>query len=201
MTRRRRVAVFCGSATGNDPRIADVAAALAQGMARRGLDLIYGGAAVGLMGRLADAALSAGSEVVGILPQALMEREIGHQGLTRLEVVDSMHGRKARMANLADAFIALPGGFGTLDELCEIITWRQLGIHSKPIGLLDPTGFFTGLLQQVQDGVRLGFIRASHAEALVVAAEPEPLLDALAAQWEEQVPKRSRSEPTGAPTP
>src|SRR5262245_12742237 len=141
----RRVCVFCGSSAGNRPEYADAARHLGAALARRGLGLVYGGGHVGLMGVVADAVLRAGGEVIGVIPQALVERELAQAGLTRLEVVDTMHQRKARMADLADAFVALPGGFGTCDELFEILTWSQLGLHARPVGLLNVAGFFDPL--------------------------------------------------------
>ncbi|MBF3199764.1 TIGR00730 family Rossman fold protein, partial [Pseudomonas aeruginosa] len=137
----RSVCVFCGASPGASPVYQEAAVALGRHLAERGLTLVYGGGAVGLMGTVADAALAAGGEVIGIIPQSLQEAEIGHKGLTRLEVVDGMHARKARMAELADAFIALPGGLGTLEELFEVWTWGQLGYHAKPLGLLEVNGF------------------------------------------------------------
>ena len=138
----RRVCVFCGSNVGRDPAYRRLTESLGRTLARRGVGLVFGGGRVGLMGALADAALAAGGEVIGVLPKALMEREIGHRGLTELRIVGSMHERKALMADLADGFVALPGGIGTLEELFEVWTWAQLGLHAKPCGLLDTDGFF-----------------------------------------------------------
>ncbi|HEV3083366.1 MAG TPA: TIGR00730 family Rossman fold protein, partial [Gemmataceae bacterium] len=140
------VCVFCGSRSGGQPLYAAAARQLGISLVARGMDLVYGGGHVGLMGILADAVLRGGGEVVGVIPQALVERELAQEGLTRLEVVDTMHQRKAAMADLADAFAALPGGYGTADELFEILTWAQLGMHAKPIGLLNISGFFDPLL-------------------------------------------------------
>lgn len=139
------VCVFCGASTGTDPAYRDAAQALGRALAERKLTLVYGGGAVGLMGVVADAVLAAGGEVIGIIPQSLKDKEIGHSGLTRLEVVSGMHARKARMAELSDAFIALPGGLGTLEELFEVWTWGQLGDHGKPLGLLEVNGFYSKL--------------------------------------------------------
>lgn len=158
----RSVCVFCGASPGASPVYQEAAVALGRHLAERGLTLVYGGGAVGLMGTVADAALAAGGEVIGIIPQSLQEAEIGHKGLTRLEVVDGMHARKARMAELADAFIALPGGLGTLEELFEVWTWGQLGYHAKPLGLLEVNGFYDPLLTFLDHLVDERFVRAEH---------------------------------------
>lgn len=192
----RSVCVFCGASSGASPVYREAAIALGQAIARRGLTLVYGGGAVGLMGIVADAAMAAGGEVIGIIPVSLQRAEIAHTGLTRLEVVDGMHARKARMAELSDAFIALPGGLGTLEELFEVWTWGQLGYHSKPLGLLEINGFYeklTGFLDHVVDQ---GFVRPQHRAMLQVNASPEALLDALDA-WEPVVqPKWVDQPPT-----
>ncbi|MCE0916561.1 TIGR00730 family Rossman fold protein [Pseudomonas sp. NMI760_13] len=175
----RSVCVFCGASIGANPAYREAAIALGQAIARRGLTLVYGGGAVGLMGTVADAALAAGGEVIGIIPQSLMNAEIGHKGLTRLEVVDGMHARKARMAELSDAFIALPGGLGTLEELFEVWTWGQLGYHAKPLGLLDVNGFYEklgGFLDQI---VEEGFVRPQHRAMLLLGQQPEALLEGM----------------------
>ena len=156
---------------------------MGQALARRGIGLVYGGAGIGLMGILADAALSAGGDVVGVIPEALMAREVAHQGLTDLRVVASMHDRKALMAELADAFVALPGGFGTLEEFCEALTWAQLGIHRKPCGLLNVEGFFDPLLSFFDHAVHERFVSPDHRSLVVVEEDPERLLDALS-RWE-----------------
>lgn len=148
-------------------------------LARERLGLVYGGAKVGLMGTVADAALAGGGEVIGVLPRALQERELAHTGLTKLHVVGSMHERKALMADLADAFVALPGGFGTLDEFCEVLTWAQLGIHQKPCGLLNVNAYYDGFLAQTAACVRGGLMRAEHAALVLVATEPSDLLRQL----------------------
>jgi uncharacterized protein (TIGR00730 family) len=148
-------------------------------LARRGLGLVYGAGNIGLMGVLADAALAAGGEVVGVIPKALVDRELAHAGLTQLHVVDTMHQRKALMADLSDAFVALPGGYGTADELFEILTWAQLGIHGKAVGLLNVNGFFDPLLAWLDHCVREGFIKQRHRELLVTAADIEGLIDLL----------------------
>ena len=149
-------------------------------MAERGIGIVYGGAWVGLMGALADAALAAGGEVIGVIPQALIEREIGHPGLTELRIVDSMHERKALMAELADGFVALPGGIGTLEELFEVWTWAQLGLHAKPCALLDTDGFYGPLVAFLDHLVDAGFVREAHRGMLLTAHSPEELLTAFA---------------------
>jgi uncharacterized protein (TIGR00730 family) len=156
---------------------------MGEALARRRIGLVYGGGGVGLMGILADAALSAGGEVVGVIPEALMGREVAHRGLTDLRVVASMHDRKALMAELSDAFVALPGGFGTLEEFCEALTWAQLGIHRKPCGLLNVAGFFDPLLSFFDHAVRERFVSPDHRSLVVVEEDPERLLDALS-RWE-----------------
>jgi uncharacterized protein (TIGR00730 family) len=149
-------------------------------LAARGVALVYGGGRVGLMGALADSALAAGAQVYGVIPEALASTELAHQGLTQLSVVESMHERKALMADLADGFVALPGGFGTLDEFFEALTWAQLGFHRKPVGLLETEGFFAPLLTMADAMVREGFVLAEHRAMITVATEPATLLDALA---------------------
>jgi len=175
----RSVCVFCGASTGVNPAYREAAIALGQALAHRGLTLVYGGGAVGLMGIVADAAMAAGGEVIGIIPQALMDAEVGHTGLTRLEVVDGMHARKARMAELSDAFVALPGGLGTLEELFEVWTWGQLGYHAKPLGLLDVNGFYSKLGSFLDHVVEEGFVRPQHRAMLKLADAPDALLDAM----------------------
>jgi uncharacterized protein (TIGR00730 family) len=158
---------------------ADAAKALAHLLAERGIGLVYGGGHVGLMGVLADAALAAGGEVIGVMPQALVDREIGHRGLTELRIVGSMHDRKALMADLSDAFVAVPGGIGTLEELIEIYTWSQLGIHSKACGVLNVRGYYDALAAFLDHAVEEGFLRPQHRAVLSVAADPGELLDRL----------------------
>ena len=176
-----RICVYCGSSMGDRPGYAALARQVGELIAHRGLGLVYGGGRVGLMGVVADAALEAGGEVVGVIPQRLIDAEVAHTGLTRLDVVDSMHERKARMAELSDAFIALPGGFGTLDELFEILTWAQLGLHGKPSGLLDAEGYFAPLVAWADAAVDAGFVRPAHRRLLMVDTDPEALLARLAA--------------------
>ncbi|ANY89643.1 MULTISPECIES: TIGR00730 family Rossman fold protein [Pseudomonas] len=175
----RSICVFCGASTGTHPAYRDAAVALGQAIARRGLTLVYGGSSVGLMGAVADAAMAAGGEVIGVMPQSLIDAEIGHKGLPRLEVVDGMHARKARMAELSDAFIALPGGLGTLEELFEVWTWGQLGYHAKPLGLLDVNGFYEKLGGFLDHIVEEGFVRPQHRAMLLLGKQPDELLDAM----------------------
>jgi uncharacterized protein (TIGR00730 family) len=175
------VCVFCGSSAGEDPSFAAAAVALGTVVAQRGIDLIYGGASVGLMGILADAALTAGGRVTGVITESLAGHEIAHGGLARLEVVTSMHQRKLRMAELADAFIMLPGGFGTFEEFMEAVTWRQLRIHDKASGILNVDGYFDDLLGFVLHAVEMGFIRSHQAAQIAVDDDPGRLLDQLAA--------------------
>lgn len=177
----QRVCVFCGSSPGVQPGYLAAARALGDQLARRGLGLVYGGASIGLMGAVADAALAGGGEVIGVIPAALQAKEIAHEGLTRLEVVGSMHERKARMSELADAFIALPGGMGTLEELSEMLTWAQLGLHRKPCGLLDVAGYWQPLVVFFDHAVQEQFLRPHHRALLLVEEEPLALLNALAA--------------------
>jgi uncharacterized protein (TIGR00730 family) len=176
----RRVCVFCGSRTGTAPVYADAARSLGAALVRRGLGLVYGAGNVGLMGVLADAALAQGGAVIGVIPKALVDRELAHAGLTQLHVVETMHQRKALMADLSGAFVALPGGYGTADEFFEILTWAQLGLHTKPIGLLNVAGFFDPLVAWADHCVREGFLRPQHRALLGVASEPDALLDLLA---------------------
>jgi uncharacterized protein (TIGR00730 family) len=175
----QRVCVFCGSRKGGRAAFAEAARATGRALAARGLGLVYGGGGIGLMGELADAALAAGGEVVGIIPGALEAREVGHRGVTRLEVVPSMHARKARMAELSDAFIALPGGLGTLEELAEIVTWAVLGMHRKPVGVLDVDGYYRPLLAFLDHAVAEGFVSPEHRSFVLTAATPEALLEAF----------------------
>jgi uncharacterized protein (TIGR00730 family) len=184
------VCVFSGSLPGVQPIYSRAAGSLGRALARRGLGLVYGGASVGLMGAVADAALGDGGQVIGIIPETLVSKEIAHSGLSELRVVSSMHERKAAMADLADAFIALPGGLGTLEELFEVVTWAQLGLHTKPIGLLDVAGFYQPLLSALQHMVAEGFIPASHMQLLVACSEPEALLDALASHTPPVLPRK-----------
>jgi uncharacterized protein (TIGR00730 family) len=177
----RRVCVYCGSSPGRDPAYREAAVALVVELAKRGLGVVYGGAHVGLMGVVADTALEAGAEVIGVIPQGLVDREIAHTGLTDLRIVGSMHERKAQMAELADAFVALPGGLGTLEELFEVATWSQLGLHRKPCGLLNVLGYYDGLAAMLDHAVAERFLRAENRAILIVEPEPAAMVDALAA--------------------
>ena len=176
----RSVTVYCGSNAGADPAYAEGTRALARLLVASGVRVVYGGASLGLMGILADTAMEAGGEVIGIMPQALIDREIGHRGLTDLRVVGSMHERKALMAELGDAFIALPGGIGTLEELIEVYTWSQLGMHRKPIGVLNVNGYYDGLAAFLDDAVQERFLPAQHREVLIFEPDPEALLGRMA---------------------
>jgi uncharacterized protein (TIGR00730 family) len=178
--RVKNVCVFCGSRVGGPDVYAEAARRLGDLLARRGLGLVYGAGHIGLMGVLADAALAAGGRVVGVIPQDLVDRELAHRGLTELCVVDTMHQRKALMADRSDAFVALPGGYGTLDETFEILTWGQLGLHTKPVGLLNVAGFFDSLLAWLDHAVREGLLKPKHRELLQVDADAERLLTRLA---------------------
>jgi len=177
-----RICVYLGAREGNDPRFRQAAIELGRGIAKRGLGLVYGGARIGLMGTVADAALEAGGEVIGVIPHHLVEREMAHHGLSRLIHVDNMHERKASMAAHADAFIALPGGIGTLEELFEAWTWQYLGLHDKPLGVLDVAGFYQPLLGFLDTAVDQGFLAADTRAALTHAGDPETLLDSLVAR-------------------
>src|SRR5271166_5111645 len=163
----RRLCVFCGSSEGDRPVYVDSARLLGELLAAQRLGLVYGGGHIGLMGILADAVLAAGGEVIGVIPQALVDRELAHSCLSEMHVVASMHERKARMADLSDGFLALPGAYGTADELFEILTWAQLGLHARPIGLLDVDGFFDPLLAWLDRAVREGFLREDHRQLLL----------------------------------
>lgn len=176
----KSVCVFCGSNPGSDPVFAEGAVAMGQAIARRGLTLVYGGGSVGLMGIVADAALAAGGEVHGVIPVMLRQKEVGHYGLTRIDIVDTMHERKARMAALSDGFIAMPGGIGTFEEIFEVWTWSQLGIHAKPLGFLDIAGFYAPLGGFLDGTVAAGFLRPAHRAMAHLATDPDALLDALA---------------------
>lgn len=184
-----RLCVYCGSSAGSRPVYAEAASDLGQALAARGIGVVFGGGSVGMMGLVADAALEAGGEAVGVIPHGLAAREVGHPGLTVLHKVDTMHERKALMADLSDGFVALPGGLGTLEELMEVWTWAQLGIHRKPVGLLNVEGYFDGLLAFIDHAVAEGFVRETHRAMLLVGDTPEVLLDALAAYEPPDVPR------------
>ena len=177
----KRICVFCGSSAGARPEYADAARKLGEALARQKLALVYGGGCVGLMGILADSALAAGGAVIGVIPQALATKELMHAGLTELRVVATMHERKAAMAELSDAFVALPGGFGTLEEFCEVLTWAQLGFHRKPCGLLNVHGYFKPLLALFDHAVAEKFVTPAQRTLVIEAAQPEDMLATLAA--------------------
>lgn len=178
----RRICVYTGASSGKRSEFASAAKAMGRALGERGIGLVYGGGHVGLMGLVADAALSAGSEVIGVIPSGLVDRELGHRGVTSLEVVPDMHTRKARMAELADAFVSLPGGIGTLEELFETWTWAQIGLHTKPIGLLNVDGFYDHLLAFLDLQVAEGFLPAASRAHLVVGTDPGQLIGSLAAR-------------------
>lgn len=175
----RSLCVYCGSSAGHRPVYADAARAFARALVARGIGLVYGGSSYGIMGALADEVLHAGGSATGVIPRSLVSRERAHRGLTELHVTDSMHERKAVMAELADGFVALPGGVGTMEELLEIWTWAQLGIHHKPCGLLNAAGYYDGLVSFLDAASGEGFIQPAQREMLLVAATPEALLDRL----------------------
>lgn len=175
----KRICVFCGSAEGNDPAILEEARELGRLLAANGIGLVYGGAGIGVMGALANACLEAGGDVTGVIPRTLMRKEVAHRGLTKLIVVEDMHQRKALMADLSDAFIALPGGFGTFEEIFEMVTWRQIRIHSKPLVLVNTNGFYDGLHAFVSHSTALGFIRDSNMELLPMAEDSRKALTLL----------------------
>ncbi len=177
----QRLCVFCGSSSGFDPAFAAAAEAMGRAIATAGIGLVYGGGKVGLMGIVADAAMAAGGEVIGVIPQALADREVAHRGLTTLHIVESMHVRKALMADLSDGFIAMPGGIGTLEELFEIWTWGQLGDHAKPVALLNVNGFYDGLTGFLDGIVAAGFLRAEHRAMLTSGTDPQALIAAMRA--------------------
>jgi hypothetical protein len=187
----RRVCVFCGSSLGARPDYAEAARVLGGELAERAIGLVYGGAHVGLMGAVADACRRAGGEVIGVIPGSLVEAEVAHTGLDDLRIVSTMHERKAVMAELSDGFVALPGGFGTLEEFCEVLTWSQLGLHSppKPCGLVDVAGFFGPLIALFDSAVDEGFLRPENRRLVLAAADPRTMLDALAG-WQAPPPIR-----------
>jgi uncharacterized protein (TIGR00730 family) len=191
----RRVCVFCGASSGRLPDYADAARAFGAAAAARGLGIVYGGGRVGLMGAVADAALGAGGEVIGVIPQELVDRELAHGGLTELHVVGSLHERKALMAELSDAFVALPGGFGTLDELLEQLTWSQLGLHAKPVGLFEVQEYWRPLIALARHATEEGFVRESDLGAIAVGADAEGLLDRMERMTREARPRPKWSRP------
>jgi len=173
------VCVFCGSSSGADPQYFSAAVSLGALLAESNSTLIYGGAKVGLMGALADEVLSHGGEVIGVIPDFLMKKEVSHSGLTRLEIVHTMHDRKRKMAEMADAFIALPGGWGTLDELAEILTWKQLGLIDQPVGILNTNSFFDSLIAQMEKVVNEGFLNTKDFSEIIIFEQPRQLLTTL----------------------
>lgn len=175
----KSICVFCGSNAGSRPAYVEAAKQMGKLLAGRGIQVVYGGGHVGLMGVVADAALESGGNVVGVIPRALADRELAHGEVTKMHVVDSMHDRKAMMADLSDGFVALPGGYGTFEELCEIITWSQLGIHQKPCGVLNVNGYYDPLLTQFDAAVEEGFMPAEHRRLVLSDDDPESLLDQL----------------------
>jgi uncharacterized protein (TIGR00730 family) len=191
----RRVCVFCGASSGRSPAYAEAARSFGTALAGRGIGLVYGGGRVGLMGTVADAALAGGGEVIGVIPQELVDRELAHGGLTELRIVGSLHERKALMAELSDGFVALPGGFGTLDELLEQLTWSQLGLHAKPIGLFDVDEYWLPLIALARHATEEGFVRESDLAAIAVGADAEGLLDRLNGMTREARPRPKWSRP------
>jgi len=185
----RSLCVFCGSSAGHRQEYAAAARELARLAAQRGTRLVYGGGNVGLMGVLADEALAHGGQVIGVIPEHLMAKELGHTGVSELRIVASMHERKALMAELSDAFVALPGGLGTLEELLEIATWSQLGLHAKPCGLLNVGGYFDPLLEMLAQAAAQGFLRPEHRELVVTATEPAEMIDILSRHRPPRLPK------------
>lgn len=179
MSRFSRICVYCSSSDAVPQAYRDAAQAMGLALAERGIGLVFGGGRVGLMGTIADAVLQAGGEVIGVIPEKLQDRELGHTGCTELHVVDTMHTRKAMMMDLSDAFIAMPGGYGTMEELFEATTWAQLNYHTKPVGLLNIRGFFDPVVQWVERAVSEGFVRPHHADLMTVAATPVELLGQL----------------------
>lgn len=175
----KRLAVYCGAATPADPRYIELARDTGAELARRGIGVVYGGGRLGLMGALAEGALAEGGEVIGVIPHAMVEREFAHTGCTQLITVDTMHQRKAHFTDLADGFVTLPGGFGTMDELFEAVSWAQIGYHEKPVGLLNAFGYYDGLMEFLTRMADTGFVRATHREILQVAESLPELLDRL----------------------
>ena len=187
----KALCVFCGSSTGSRPEYRAAASDLGVLLAKQRIKLVYGGGNIGLMGTVAESCMTAGGEVLGVIPQALLDKEHGHRGITRLEVVATMHERKARMAELADGFLALPGGIGTLEELLEVLTWLQLGIHSKPVGLVNVAGFFDPLLAMLDHTLGEGFLRMKHRQLLIAADRAQSTLDQMITRISSPEKKRS----------
>ena len=177
----KRLAIYCGSATPADPVYIDAARTIGTALAKRGIGVVYGGGRLGLMGAIADSALAAGGEVIGVIPQALVDAEVAHRGLTELHVVGGMHERKARFTDLADGFVTIPGGTGTMDELWEALSWAQLGYHADPVGLLNTAGYYDHLIAFWEKMGEVGFLRAQHRDLLIVADTLDDLLDRMTA--------------------
>jgi uncharacterized protein (TIGR00730 family) len=190
----KRLAVYCGSATPADPMYLEVARGVGRTLAARGIGVVYGGGRLGLMGAVADAALAAGGEVVGVIPQALVDAEVAHRGLTELHVVAGMHQRKQAFTDLADGFVTIPGGTGTMDELWEALSWAQLGYHAKPVGLLNAAGYYDALVAFWGTMAEVGFLRPQHRDLLIVADGLDALLDAMAAHRPTQPIVRMRAD-------
>jgi uncharacterized protein (TIGR00730 family) len=190
-----RICIFCGASSGRRAAYVEAARAFGAACAARGLGVVYGGGKVGLMGAVAEGALALGGEAIGVIPQELVERELAHGGLTELHVVGSLHERKALMAELADAFVALPGGFGTLDELMEQLTWSQLGLHSKPVGLLDVDEYWLPLIALARHATEEGFVREADLAAIAVATDADALLDRLERLAREERPRPKWGRP------
>ena len=185
----RRICVFCGSSAGGGTAYVDAARRMGDALARRGLGLVYGGARIGLMGAVADEVLAKGGQVMGVIPRALAKKEVAHCGLTDLRIVESMHERKAILADLADGFVAMPGGFGTLDEMCEALTGGQLGLHDKPCGLLNVDGYFDRLLAFFDHASGQGFVQPEHRGMVLVSSDADGLLDRFVAYTPPNVEK------------
>jgi uncharacterized protein (TIGR00730 family) len=192
----RTLCVFCGSNTGANKIYRVAAQSMGRMLVRRGCRLVYGGGSVGLMGVLADTVLKQGGHVTGIIPTALAHKDVLHQGLSETHVTDNMHERKAKMAELSDAFVAMPGGYGTLEEVFEVVTWAQLGLHNKPLGILNTGGYYDGLLDCIDAAVVEGFIKPEHRKLIIVGSEPDALFDALARQQPPTVEKWIRAQGT-----
>lgn len=190
----RRLAIYCGSATPADPVYIETARTVGRALARRGIGIVYGGGRLGLMGAVADAALAEGGEVIGIIPEALVNREVAHKGCTDLRVVANMHERKALFTDLSDGFVTIPGGVGTMDELWEAVSWAQLGYHEKPVGLLNVAGYYDHLIAFTRHMVEVGFVRPEHARIIVQGEEIGALVDAMAAYEPHQTIFRMRAE-------
>lgn len=190
----KSICVYCGSNTGNNPAFADAARAMGRELVRRDWRLVYGGGHVGLMGVVADAVLQAGGQVIGVIPRSLVDREVGHNGLTDLRVVSTMHERKSLMAELSDGFVAMPGGIGTLEELFEAWTWSQLGIHEKPVGLLNVDGFYDGLIQFLQHATRSQFLKPEYVDVLLIDTDSQSLIDRMMSYSPPRVEKWLKAE-------